>query len=68
MKLFVFSFFEFKQQKLDYKMTDFGIDKALQELGLQEINKGTSTGNLHFSSEEVIESKEGNSLRHLKIN
>ena len=37
-------------------MTDFGIDKALQELGLQEVNKGTSTGNLHFSSGDIIES------------
>ena len=36
-------------------MTDFGIDKALQELGLQEVNKGTSTGNLHFSSGDIIE-------------
>ena len=37
-------------------MTDFGIDKALQELGLQEVNKGKSTGNLHFSSGDIIES------------
>ncbi|WP_430929203.1 L-piperidine-6-carboxylate dehydrogenase [Polaribacter marinivivus] len=37
-------------------MTDFGIYKALQELGLQEVNKGTSTGNLHFSSGDIIES------------
>jgi len=37
-------------------MTDFGIDKALQELGLQEVNKGTSTGNLHFSSGDIIKS------------
>lgn len=37
-------------------MTDFGIDKALKELGLQDINEGTSTGNTNFSSGEIIES------------
>ncbi|SEC39494.1 aldehyde dehydrogenase (NAD+) [Tenacibaculum sp. MAR_2009_124] len=37
-------------------MTDFGIDKAIQDLGLQEINEGTSTGTVNFSNGEVIES------------
>ena len=37
-------------------MTDFGIDKAFEVLGLQEINEGTSTGSLNFSNGEVIES------------
>ncbi|CAM1362196.1 L-piperidine-6-carboxylate dehydrogenase [Tenacibaculum xiamenense] len=37
-------------------MTDFGIDKAIQELGLQEINEGTSTGSVNFSNGEIIES------------
>jgi len=35
---------------------DFGIDKALEELGLQEINNGTSTGKDFFSNGEIIES------------
>ena len=37
-------------------MTDFGIDKAFKELGLQEINEGTSTGSVNFSSGDIIES------------
>ena len=37
-------------------MTDFGMDKALQELGIKEINNGTSTGNLNFSSGAVLSS------------
>ena len=37
-------------------MTDFGIQKALQELGLKDINAGTSTGSNNFSSGEMIES------------
>jgi aldehyde dehydrogenase (NAD+) len=36
--------------------TDFGIKDALQTLGIQEINEGTSTGSEHFSNGEVIES------------
>jgi len=35
---------------------EFGIDKALKELGLQETNNGTSTGKDFFSSGEIIES------------
>ncbi|MBW2960238.1 L-piperidine-6-carboxylate dehydrogenase [Mesonia aestuariivivens] len=35
---------------------DFGIDKALKELGLKEINNGTSTGKDFFATGEVIES------------
>jgi aldehyde dehydrogenase (NAD+) len=37
-------------------MTDFGIKKALQELGLKDLNNGTSTGSNHFSNGEIIES------------
>jgi len=36
---------------------DFGIDEALQQLGVQKVNKGTSTGNNHFGDgEEIISS------------
>ena len=35
---------------------DFGIDTALQQLGLKEINNGTSTGKDWFSNGEIIES------------
>jgi aldehyde dehydrogenase (NAD+) len=37
-------------------MTDFGMDKALKDLGLKDINNGTSTGSNNFSSGEIIES------------
>jgi aldehyde dehydrogenase (NAD+) len=36
--------------------TDFGIEKALQQLGVQPINEGTSTGSDNFSSGDIIES------------
>ena len=36
--------------------TDFGMDKALAQLGLGAINDGTSTGSNSFSSGEIIES------------
>jgi len=36
--------------------TDFGIDKALEKLGIKEINNGTSTGSDYFSSGEIIDS------------
>ncbi|MGB5429328.1 aldehyde dehydrogenase family protein [Eudoraea sp.] len=35
---------------------DFGIDQALEKLGIKEINNGTSTGSDYFSSGEIIES------------
>lgn len=35
---------------------EFGIDDALETLGLEEINEGTSTGSNNFSSGEIIES------------
>jgi len=35
---------------------DFGIEEALQKLGLKEINEGTSTGNEWFSNGAIIES------------
>jgi aldehyde dehydrogenase (NAD+) len=37
-------------------MTDFGMDKALKELGLENINRGTSTGSNNFSNGAIIES------------
>ncbi|CAL2080265.1 aldehyde dehydrogenase family protein [Tenacibaculum sp. 190524A02b] len=37
-------------------MTNFGIDKAFKELGLKDINEGTSTGSVNFSNGEIIES------------
>ena len=36
--------------------TDFGIDKALKQLGIEDINNGTSTGSKWFSSGEEIAS------------
>ena len=35
---------------------DFGIHKALEQLGVEAINNGTSTGQNHFSNGEIIES------------
>ena len=37
-------------------MIDFGIKEALEKLGLQDINEGTSTGSNNFSNGEIIES------------
>ncbi len=36
--------------------TDFGIDEALDSLGIKAINEGTSTGSNNFSNGEIIES------------
>ncbi|TBN02450.1 aldehyde dehydrogenase family protein [Hyunsoonleella flava] len=36
--------------------TDFGIDEALESLGIKAINEGTSTGSNNFSNGEIIES------------
>ncbi len=36
--------------------TDFGIDEALKQLGINDINDGTSTGNQWFSNGDTIES------------
>ncbi|GGG22058.1 aldehyde dehydrogenase [Dokdonia pacifica] len=36
--------------------TDFGMDQALKQLGLKDINDGTSTGNNWFSNGAIIES------------
>jgi len=36
--------------------TDFGIEKALQQLGVKDINEGTSTGTNNFSNGEILES------------
>jgi aldehyde dehydrogenase (NAD+) len=35
---------------------DYGMDKALAQLGLSAVNEGTSTGSNNFSSGEIIES------------
>ena len=34
----------------------FGMTEALKQLGIKEINEGTSTGNVHFSNGEILES------------
>ena len=34
----------------------FGMQEALQQLGIKEINEGTSTGNSWFSNGEILES------------
>ena len=36
--------------------TDFGIKEALEQLGIKEVNEGTSTGSNHFSNGEIIAS------------
>ncbi|MBD3862973.1 L-piperidine-6-carboxylate dehydrogenase [Olleya marilimosa] len=36
--------------------TDFGIKEALQQLGLKDINEGTSTGSINFGSGDLIAS------------
>ncbi len=36
--------------------TDFGIEKALQQLGVKDMNEGTSTGSKWFSNGETLES------------
>lgn len=36
--------------------TDFGMDKALKQLGLHEVNNGTSTGSENYGSGEIISS------------
>ena len=36
-------------------MTDFGIKEALKELGVKEINNGTSTGSNNFSNGARLE-------------
>ena len=35
---------------------NFGIDQALKDLGLQDVNLGTSTGSNNFSNGELLES------------
>ena len=37
-------------------MDQFGMQEALKELGLKEINDGSSTGSEHFSNGELLES------------
>ena len=38
------------------KVSEFGIGEALQKLGVNKINEGTSTGLLHFANGEILES------------
>ena len=38
-------------------MIDFGIKEAMLELGVKDINEGTSTGSNNFSNGEIIESR-----------
>ena len=35
---------------------NFGIDQALKDLGLKDVNLGTSTGSNNFSNGELLES------------
>ncbi len=37
-------------------ITDFGIKEALDQLGVKDINEGTSTGSNNFSTGEILES------------
>ena len=41
---------------MDAIAIDFGINKALEILGVKDINEGTSTGSKRFSNGEIIES------------
>ena len=34
--------------------TDFGIQEALNQLGVKDINEGTSTGSNNFSNGDII--------------
>ena len=36
--------------------TDFGIKDALKQLGVKELNEGTSTGTQNFANGDIIES------------
>lgn len=36
--------------------TDFGIKEALKQLGVKDLNDGTSTGSQHFANGDIIES------------
>jgi len=36
--------------------TDFGIKQALNQLGVKDINEGSSTGSLSFSNGDILES------------
>ena len=45
-----------KQIYMEAIATDFGIEKALKQLGVKDINEGTSTGSNNFSNGDIIES------------
>lgn len=52
------------------KSKDFGIEKTLQNLGIKEENKGTSTGGKFFASGKTIESyspADGNLIAKVKV-
>ena len=44
------------RRNMGSKTNDFGIKEALIQLGIKEINEGTSTGSSNFSSGDIIES------------
>ena len=44
------------RRNMGSKTNDFGIREALIQLGIKEINEGTSTGSSNFSSGDIIES------------
>jgi len=41
---------------MEVVVTDFGISKALKQLGIKDINEGSSTGSNNFSNGQIIES------------
>ena len=45
-----------KRNKMSAVAIDFGMDEALKQLGLTDINEGTSTGQKNFGSGDIIES------------
>ena len=46
----------YQELKTYIEMTDFGIQEALEKLGVKELNEGTSTGSQWFSNGDIIES------------
>ncbi len=45
-----------KQAYMEAVATDFGIKEALSQLGVKDLNEGTSTGSNNFSNGDIIES------------
>jgi aldehyde dehydrogenase (NAD+) len=48
--------FHKKQAYMEAVATDFGIKEALHQLGVKDLNEGTSTGSNNFSNGDIIES------------